>query len=47
MGNKQRREYVLDEHGNRIRDEAGNDVFNAVPATDWGSSETLESWRQA
>ena len=30
-GNKQRREYVLDEHGNRIRDEAGNDVFNAVP----------------
>ena len=46
-GNKQRREYVLDEHGNRIRDEAGNDVFNAVPTTDWGSPETLESWRQA
>ena len=23
-GNKQRREYVLDEHGERIRDEAGN-----------------------
>ena len=46
-GNKQRREYVLDEHGNRIRDEAINDVFNVVPTTDWGSSETLESWRQA
>ena len=46
-GNKQRREYVLDEDGNRIRDEAGNDVFNAVPTTDWGSPETLESWRQA
>ena len=46
-GNKQRREYVLDEHGNRIRNEAGNDVFNAVPTTDWGSPETLESWRQA
>ena len=30
-GNKQRREYVLDEHGERIRDEAGNYVFNAVP----------------
>ena len=45
-GNKQRREYVLDEDGNRIRDEAGNDVFNAVPTTDWGSPETLEAWRQ-
>ncbi len=46
-GNKQRREYVLDEHGERIRDEAGNDMFNAVPTTDWGSLETLEAWRQA
>ena len=46
-GNKQRREYVLDEHGERIRDEAGNDMFNAVPTTDWGSPETLEAWRQA
>ena len=46
-GNKQRREYVLDEHGERIRDEAGNYVFNAVPTTDWGSPETLEQWRQA
>ena len=45
-GNKQRREYLLDEHGNRIRDEAGNYVFNAVPTTDWGSPETLEAWRQ-
>ena len=46
-GNKQRREYVLDEQGNRIRDEAGNYVFNAVPTTDWGSPERLEAWRQA
>ena len=46
-GNKQRREYGLDEDGNRIRDEAGNFVFNAVPTTDWGSPETLEAWRQA
>ena len=38
-GNKQRREYVLDE--------AGNYVFNAVPTTDWGKPETLEAWRQA
>lgn len=38
---------MLDEHGERIRDEAGNDVFNAVPTTDWGSPDTLEHWRQA
>ena len=46
-GNKQRREYLLDEHGERVRDEAGNYVFNAVPTTDWGNPETLEHWRQA
>ena len=46
-GNKQRREYRLDENGERIRDEAGNYVFNAVPTTDWGSPDTLEHWRQA
>jgi len=46
-GNKQRREYVLDEHGERVLDEAGNYVFNAVHTTDWGKPETLEVWRQA
>lgn len=46
-GNKQRREYVLDEHGERVLDEAGNYVFNAVPTTDWGKPETLETWRHA
>ena len=46
-GNKQRREYVLDEHGERVLDEAGNYVFNAVSTTDWGKPETLEAWRQA
>ena len=46
-GNKQRREYLLNEQGERIRDEAGNYVFNAVPTTDWGSPDTLEHWRQA
>jgi len=44
---KQHRVYELDEEGNRIRDEDGNYVFNAVPTTDWGSPETLEHWRQA
>ena len=46
-GTKQKREYVLDEHGNRIRDSEGNYVFNAVSTTDWGTPETLEEWRQA
>ena len=45
-GNKQRREYALDEDGNRIPDGTGDYVFNAVPTTDWGSPETLEHWRQ-
>jgi hypothetical protein len=44
---KQHREYVLDEHGERIKDKAGRDVFNAVPTTDWGRPETLEHWRAA
>ena len=46
-GNKQWREYVLDEHGECVLDEAGNYVFNAVPTTDWGKPETLEARRQA
>ena len=46
-GLKQRRVYELDEDGNRIRDQNGKFVFNAVPTTDWGSPETLEHWREA
>ena len=45
-GLKQKRDYVLDENGNRIPDSKGDYVFNAVPTTDWGSSETLEFWRE-
>ncbi len=45
-GAKQHRVYELDEGGNRIRDEAGNYVFNAVPTTDWGKPETLDEWRK-
>ena len=44
---KQHREYVLDTDGNRVKDDAGNDIFNAVPTTDWGRPETLEAWRTA
>ena len=46
-GKKQRREYVLDEHGECVLDEVGNYVFNAVHTTDLGKPETLEAWRQA
>ncbi len=46
-GEKQHREYVLDENGERIRDGKGKYVFNAVPTTDWGRPETLEAWRKA
>ena len=46
-GFKQRREYLLDEDGNRIMGEDGKPLFNAVPTTDWGSPETLEAWREA
>lgn len=46
-GNKQRREYILDEHGNRIPNGKGDYEFKAFPTTDWGSPERLEAWRQA
>ena len=45
-GEKQNREYVLDAQGNRVRDENGAYVFNAVPTTDWGQKETLNHWRE-
>ena len=40
-GAKQRREYILDEHGNRIPKGKGDYEFNAIPTTDWGSPERL------
>ena len=45
-GAKQRREYLLDENGNRKKNENGKYIFNAVPTTDWGSPDTLEQWRK-
>ena len=46
-GQKQRRVYRLDENGNRLLDEDGKPLFDAVPTTDWGRPETLEQWRAA
>ena len=45
-GAKQHRAYALDEQGQRVRDEAGNYVWNAVPTTAWGEKETLLHWRE-
>ena len=41
-GNKQKREYVLDEDGNRIKDAKGKDIFNAVSTTGWNDPELLK-----
>ena len=46
-GNKQKREYVLDEDGNRIKDAKGKDMFNAVSTTGWNDPELLKEWRRA
>lgn len=43
---KQRREYILDENGKRIRDKNGKYIFNAVKTNDWGDVETLDEWRK-
>ena len=43
---KQRRVYRVDGHGERLRDETGKFVFDAVPTTDWGQKETLLRWRE-
>ena len=46
-GDKQRREYLLNEEGEVIFDEKGKPKFNAVSTTDWGKPETLDEWREA
>ena len=44
---KQHREYMTDEKGERRRDKNGRYVFKSVPTTDWGRPETLRQWRVA
>lgn len=44
---KSRREYVLDEDGNRIKDEKGKWVFQKVFTTDWDNRGNAEQWRHA
>ena len=44
---KSRREYELDEDGNRIKDENGKWKFRKVFTTDWDDRGNAELWRQA
>ena len=46
-GNKQRREYILDEDGNQVKDAKGKDMLNAVSTTGWNDPELLKEWRRA
>ena len=46
-GEKQKREYLIDENGERIKKPNGKYDFKSVPTTDWGASETLDAWRKA
>ncbi len=44
---KCRREYELDEEGNRIKDANGKWKFRKVFTTDWDNRENAEKWRQS
>ena len=46
-GQKQKREYLVDENGDPVLDSNGKPKFNAVATTDWHCPETLEAWRKA
>lgn len=44
-GAKSRKEYVLDENGEKIKLPSGQYKSYKVPTTDWDKVETLETWR--
>ena len=46
-GEKKRREYERDEHGEIKRTEDGKKIFQTVSSTDWNHRETLVKWRLA
>lgn len=45
-GAKSRKEYVLDENGEKIKLKSGQYKSYKVPTTDWDKVETLETWRK-
>lgn len=44
---KAHREYLLDEDGERVRDEKGKWKFRKVPTVDWNEHSNAEIWRHA
>ena len=46
-GDKQKREYLMDDNGEPILDAKGKQKYNAVPTTDWNRPEVLDAWRKA
>ena len=44
---KAHREYILDENGDRVRDEKGKWKFRKVPTVDWNERSNAEIWRHA
>jgi len=46
-GKKQKKVYVLDEDGNKIKTENGNIKSETIKMTDWDSKERLNVWRKS
>lgn len=45
-GNKQKKEYIFDEDGNKLRTEKGNIKSRTIKLTDWDSKDKLNNWRK-
>ncbi|MFC4559377.1 MobA/MobL family protein [Virgibacillus kekensis] len=45
-GQKTKKEYILDEDGNKTKTPNGNVRSRNIFLTDWGKKETLETWRE-
>lgn len=45
-GNKKKKEYLLDENGNKILDKNGKPKYKTIPLTDWNEKKTLIEWRK-
>lgn len=45
-GNKKKKEYILDENGNKILDKNGKPKYKTISLTDWNEKETLLEWRK-
>jgi len=46
-GNKQKKVYIYDEDGEKVRTEKGNIKSQTIKLTDWDSKEKLNTWRKS